>query len=745
MATTPFIAPIKNQGGSFYTFTSAKEDFNYSISNPNRKFRFSKFVLLDIPDIKDQSTGINGLGIDKQPGSFLRYDSSDWNTAFAESLQNYLLNAETSIISDSDYDESKSLTVSERIFWKWLKEMGAIRYREAVIGNPEDGGERLRRTEDTALVNDPVTRAEIGKRFVEEDDNTITSGGKLPYNRIVKYIGNIDMVNSVKSSENSYTEIYIYIPTQVGSTPTVLFKSITNDDNYKAGKFYTHRTANRLDEEYINGRSYNDSHPVSMDFRSIFDSDVNAYSAGVEGINNYELSIKKLNEGAYVEGWWYPNSEANTYFTEPTKLSDYRNDKLKISGYRDSVATEKEFFRSRLDGVTLDFDLAKSYSDNLTGAYRTFEEYNASPNAKDFQFNTVLIYYDLIDEETPSNNATNLFGVYFINKMTDTLSGGANMERAIKYKPSKNLSQNGNALAYKINIFLDLNGDNTTIDTFVNEYNNFSMTMFQDALRNMSKANASLVSTMNQINTLKEQVDSLENLVLTSENVAEINSRLAQIETSLDTNKSLYANYDSIVKLIKRNYDEILNIYKNYTSVKMMYDISPFKEGGGIEIDRSVPNKLYFRNSMLGYELADKPVIYFADMSPSADGKFYYYRTPLKYGENYIKVYNLESDRSTPASFNNGQGVSIYIDDTDQKWKKGMKYKISFGSSYSFSGNTPGKFLVRTDAKNLLGDTNGFSKIILELDYVAMNSYGGKPVFEIVCIDPEKFLFEVDF
>ena len=49
------------------------------------------------------------------------------------------MNLETLIINNPSYDPNTKLNISERIFWKWLKEIGGIRYRtatdtESVIG-----------------------------------------------------------------------------------------------------------------------------------------------------------------------------------------------------------------------------------------------------------------------------------------------------------------------------------------------------------------------------------------------------------------------------------------------------------------------------------------------------------------------------------------------------------------------------------------------------------------------------------
>jgi hypothetical protein len=50
MAKTPYIRPIAVQGGTFYTFSSAAEDLSLTFNNSLKKFTFSRYALLKIPD-----------------------------------------------------------------------------------------------------------------------------------------------------------------------------------------------------------------------------------------------------------------------------------------------------------------------------------------------------------------------------------------------------------------------------------------------------------------------------------------------------------------------------------------------------------------------------------------------------------------------------------------------------------------------------------------------------------------------
>jgi hypothetical protein len=235
--TTPLIRTPRSEGGTLYTFSSAARDLSKTLNNDNLRLVFSKFVLLNLPDFDrlDVNTFSNFQ-------NFMQFDAidgmiwngglnSDPNINWAESLQNYALNIEELIISDINYDNTTNHTPTERIFFKWLKETGAIRFREA-----------------SSLEQSQAVARQL---FVEEDENLT---GPVQYRRVVKYIGEIDIVNNVDKAGESYTELYINVPTEVGNTPTILFDSI-EDNNYQPG------IKIQGEDEYILGRGTNTVHP----------------------------------------------------------------------------------------------------------------------------------------------------------------------------------------------------------------------------------------------------------------------------------------------------------------------------------------------------------------------------------------------------------------------------------------------------------------------------------------------------
>ena len=125
MAVAPLIKPIQTQKGMFYSFQSAIEDLSLTFNNNTNKFRFSKFALLRIPEIGIPATmqtdnKVQFLALGETP--LLNNLSTNENINLANSFQNYALNFESLLISQSTYNREKKLNVSERVFWKWLKE-----------------------------------------------------------------------------------------------------------------------------------------------------------------------------------------------------------------------------------------------------------------------------------------------------------------------------------------------------------------------------------------------------------------------------------------------------------------------------------------------------------------------------------------------------------------------------------------------------------------------------------------------
>ena len=180
---TPIVKP-RTQGGTFYTFSSALEDIGLNINELNNKVVLSHYVILDIPPF-------NFEGMERYGSEEDNYNQGDYK--FAESFQNYALNMETVLRNQDTYNFAESLTVSERVFWKYMQEIGLMSF----------------------------------KKDDEEDENN-------PYyvddTNIVKGFGLINAGAQRTDAYGIYNETFVQIPSSYGQMK-VLFKPVS-DKNY---------------------------------------------------------------------------------------------------------------------------------------------------------------------------------------------------------------------------------------------------------------------------------------------------------------------------------------------------------------------------------------------------------------------------------------------------------------------------------------------------------------------------------
>lgn len=723
MAKTPFIRPLQVQGGTFYTFSSSAEDLSFTFNSSDSKFRFSKFALLNIPNIDNSaSTQTNYVRLNGPDSAFLDWANStgqiitgDANIDFSQSFQSYCLNIESTITGDDQYDSSLKQNVSERIFFKWLKEIGAIRYRAADSTEVSPALDQ----NTVTIVNDvPVTE----KRYVEGDAAYGTTGAYgmtgATYNRVVQYVGNLDIVNSVKNSTNAYSEVYVYIPTKDGNTPYVLFKNVT-DKNYYPDYQWTNNPSNPLNDEYLFGRNYDETNPSGLTTLAIFDDDV----LGSPTATYFDTGIN----GATAAGNWYsPRDTANTYFSE-----DIFTDPSNYILTKTANSNTLNYVRSKIDSIGIDFD-PNSYQQILSNSsISTLEEFNATADAADFDFNTVLIYYDVYDPANPSTSATNLYGVLFLDDVNSE-GGDIYIPRLKKHRPNPVTKLNGNSYGFKINLKFDTDVDQTGVEQAINDYSPFSLSMFMDAMNVLQDASSTLNNASSDFIQLSDRVTNLENITLSSPTAINMDRRIENIERTLAANQALFNNTQSVMQLINQNYDLVRSILNNQTSVEISYDLDLVKQGNGIIVDRSVPNQLSIINASQDFNIGTNL------------GR----GTLTQTGLNEI---NLIDYSNYYKHVNNGNpltltgDMTIRLKDDSVRWKAGQRFRFSFGDPIY-----PGGFIINilTNYTGLypLSSPTGvsYSNLIVSLDDTILSAYDYIPVFDIVCIDEKSLKFQVD-
>ena len=269
---TPLVRKVQEQGGTMFAFASAARDLTRAQGDPDLKFEFSHYALLDLPEVNAGTTANSikweNLYEGATPWS-LPTLSTDDNENWSMSFQNYALNLEEIIRNDDDFDPVMYQSDAEKIFFKYLAALDSFKIQAA--------------SSSEAL-------STLG-RYVELPNATGTGSD---YTRLIKYLGTIDVINDKNYAANTYQEVFINVPTSVGYTPTVLLK----EDTYNTTSLTLTPGTN------INGRS---SHPDSLSVLSLHDIDgvtpvydINTNTTPAVGIDFNEASYYAVNVNSSI-------------------------------------------------------------------------------------------------------------------------------------------------------------------------------------------------------------------------------------------------------------------------------------------------------------------------------------------------------------------------------------------------------------------------------------------------------------
>lgn len=723
MAVAPLIKPIQTQKGIFYSFQSAIEDLSLTFNNNTNKFRFSKFALLRIPEIGlpstiDKDNKVQFLAQGETP--IIKNLSANENINLANSFQNYALNFESLLISQDSYNREKKLNVSERVFWKWLKELGAVRWRDA---NTTEVVQTL-----------PNTEARWAEDWYDITQST--------YNKVVKYIGEIDVVNSIRNKDNSYSELYIHVPTSAGSTPTVLFKSVP-DENYGPGMLIVNTPSDPLDVEYLNGRHYNDTHPITgMSLEAFYDLDSNAALTYITD----NLTTTPTSTGF----WWGPSSVNNSYYTDKaeyfgtpygtTTSSNPKTQRIKKAYTAGGNTRTVEYLRSTHDGMMIDFELSNYLLASQNPTIKSFSQLNDSYSNEDFEFNAILVYYDVYDPTgqavagTEPASATNLYGVYFLNKVVQSGSEFI-IPMITKNKPDPINKTNGNSFAFKINLKFDTSIEDTSVERSINDYNTFSLDLFVDVLTELRKLQTSFNDKLLELEQLRVDVDSAKDTLLNSTALSSLAKRIASLEQTVRASTEAFNTADSLLQLIKSTNDRLDDLIKGNASLELSYNRNLFKEGYGVKLGKSVPNELTISADLQNYSVVNQ-----VDLSSNTNGE-----KSILLGAGGTQVRHAKLNNSNnPIPYNLTQNLTLYIDDSINAWKTGQTLRLVFDSQV-----LPGTYTIslKTDANNIKNSTAPYSVNVTTLtiaDFPTNFGRTGKPIIDIVCVDAKTLTFAVD-
>jgi len=550
MATaTPFVKRMRTQGGTIYTFSSALEDIGLNINERNNVVKMSHYALLNIPSIDApdnlQQNRFNVLAIPGAYQSFLNSGSiKDGRIIVAESFQNYALNLEVNLLRQSTYNAALSTTISERVFWKWLKETGAIRWQPY--------------------------ETSIGLYWQEEPDTDSSIG----YNSVVKCIGQISAGSVRTDTFGTYNETYVLVPTSFGQTP-VYFKQV-EDDNYYHGLSITGGNTN------IYGREvFLRPHPDALDFKAYYD--LADSSTEVVGVDMY---YDASDGSGYQPGWWWT--------AEGLYLNDDNNYYTDISAYIDSgiynfnlkYNSVLEYKRSNVDCMSIEYDL-----DNLKTIFSnsalTFDRLAIDPAYvldDTFDFNAIMIYYSVYNKTLDKVLATNLLGILFLDAPSGNTQDYPLNQIIIPSitKIQSGPSGFGTSYSFRLNIKSDYMLDDTAA-TIMDESTSDQIVLedFTDVFDNLGKTLSILNQHTGTINYITEQY-----LDITSQQTNILNSIVA-LQQSVNSIDNLTGENNTISMFSDNNVLVDSSIYMDEGKIGLFtkYPIYP------VQIDASTKIK----------------------------------------------------------------------------------------------------------------------------------------------------------
>lgn len=505
---TPTLKPMRLNSGTLYTFSSALEDVGLNINERNNIVKLSNYAVLNIPSSistklpykgtyeKNNFNFHNSLGfyayINGMISNTNNFVTLDGKSALPLSLQSYALNLETAILTSDEYDPTTSLTISERVFWKWLKESGAIRW-------------------------------ENRNGVIHEESNSDD------YNSVVKAIGEITASSFKINSFGNFNEVLIQLPTSFGDTP-VKFSQI-EDNNY-----YFTKQINIVDENpnLIIGKETEDN--INIPCVAFYD-----YINSVTNVTNSAISQKGelyfSNDGAENfenRGWWYTPQNIN-----PIKNYSYIIDTDILSnGYTENTYLrigDKIIKRSNYDCMSVNFDI-NSYSEYEVG---TFDELATLLSANGYEFNAILVYYSVYNSTNDSKLATNLLGVLFLDSPTGAISSemqDISTEMSIKtlekFKSNtlgtdnKIISEFGNSFNFRISLQSNSIKDDTVayiedttsinyLDDFTKVFANLNqaVNILGKQTKNIFTLNEQYLESKNILNRQSKKLDILEQTI----------------------------------------------------------------------------------------------------------------------------------------------------------------------------------------------------------------------------------------
>lgn len=382
----------------------------------------------------------------------------------------------------------------------------------------------------TTTLNDTVIIATTG--VVTTTYTSPLPISNLNYHTLIQYIGEVQSVQNVQSSNRNYTQALTFVPEHEGATPTKLFR-IHSDKNYRPGLIYPILPIQKQPE-----------------------------IVGAENFNNPIITNPENYPG---DQYGHFDAVDYTYRTQSGDELRRSGNYYGISNGVTNVAPSllyPDFDGANLDGLNVDFDPLHYSKMNIPGIEAdNFNEFNSlrinNLPPKDFEFNAILWYYTVEDTTVEDGIVDrNLYGIEILenpNEEPVPYVDAVYMPRIPVYKKLTTTDeQDGTSYQFSLNLDILIDNDNleTTYDPNI-IYDIYSFDLYNEAMRRLAETNDKFLEIISEFSTLRTEHHNILSLIYSQTQLSQINLRLQNLEDLLQIYSTLQIGAsDSIVPVV---------------------------------------------------------------------------------------------------------------------------------------------------------------------------------------------------
>jgi hypothetical protein len=613
---TPLYKKLREKAYSTFTLPSVNEELSASFQNDNYKINFSKFVLLNLDlskmdlDNKDIfNTESNKVITDK--GELL-----------VNSLRNYVANQEV-VIRESKlnqntyfYDPNQPRTVSERVFWKWLRKSGIMQFEPALPNDeyiessefavddnaPDDYFKEYLWKERTPIVynitdidNTDVTQSHpVTGDAMKVFKVTVGSSSNIkPADTVrIKSEGSSNIFSNTSTEELFYVSDIEVAADQEGdsknSTIIILVPVNMEIDFYPysvaslqleyrrvvqyIGEISSHNNVQLANKAYTETMAYIPDHcgqTPDVLFRIVSDKN---YSSGLQ----YPI-IPSQDQPEIVGGELYDNPimvNPDKYAGDQYAYFDMDQKYLNAAGQMDRrrgdyygvLASNRkrtrvvqapyvypEFDGANLDGITLDFNTEHYSKMNLARKIKNFDDFNAT------SFNN----------EAPKDFEFNVILWFYEvddklnpqNGIVSNLYGMTVLNPVVdgKIETLKKLVANGkqDGLSYQfdLNLNFSINNGEQIIEKYDPEkiHSMWGFELYSEVMRRVAATNEIFLKMAGHVAAFQTDLSNLKSLIYTQTDVRDINFRIDSLYNLLNLYKTNQIVDSETIKVVTDN------------------------------------------------------------------------------------------------------------------------------------------------------------------------------------------------